>query len=73
MPSPLPFGGGKTQHLQNERSQCSDEQQNFEALGTLRSRVPLREPESVALEVANGLLDLHTLGVMRFIRVPAPR
>ena len=63
MSSPLSIGGGKTQQPQDERSRCSEEQQSFEALGALHSRVTQREPQSVAFEVANGLLDQHTLCV----------
>ena len=60
---PLPVRCGKSEQPQNQRGQRRDEQQGFEALGVLRSRVTQREPESVALEVADGLLDLHALGV----------
>ena len=49
-------------HKMNE-ARGGDEQQGLEALGASRARVAQCEPESVALEVANGLLDLHALGV----------
>ena len=60
---PLAVAGGQSQQPQDERSQGGDEQQGLEALGASRARVAQCEPESVALEVANGLLDLHALGV----------
>ena len=54
---------GKTQQPQNQCGQRSDEQQGFGTLGALCSGVTQRESEAVVLEVANGLLDLHTLRV----------
>ena len=46
---PLAVGGGKSEQPQNQSGERRDEQQGFEALGALRSRVTQREPESVAL------------------------
>ena len=66
VPGPFPVGASKTEKPQNERSHGSDEQLRFEALGTFRSNVAQRESEAVALEVANGLLDLHASGVDTF-------
>ena len=66
MPGPLPLGSSEAEQPQKERSQCGDEQKSFEALGAFRSCVTQCEPESVALEVANGLLDLHALRVDAF-------
>ena len=63
MPNPLPVGASKTQQPQNERSQRSEEQQSFGALGAFRSCVAQCEPEAVALEATNGLLDLHALSI----------
>ena len=60
---PLPLAGGESQQPQNQRGQRGDEQQCFEALGAFRSSVAQSESPSVALEVANGLFDLHALGV----------
>ena len=36
---PLPLGSGETQQPQNQRGERGDEQQGFETLGALRSRV----------------------------------
>ena len=63
---PLAVAGGQSQQPQDERSQGGDEQQGLEPLGAFRARVAQCEPESVALEVANGLFDLHALGVDAF-------
>ena len=49
--------------------QRSDEQQEFETLGALRSGVAQCESEAVVLEVANSLFDLHTLRVPNSTRV----
>ena len=60
---PLSVGCGKTQQPQNQCGQRSDDQQGFGTLGALCSGVAQRESEAAVLEVANGLLDLHTLRV----------
>ena len=63
MPSPVSRSGGQADQPQHEAGEERDQEQDLEALGPGRTRITQGEAPAMVLEVAEGLLDLHSAAV----------